>query len=692
MVNFDDFFKILSIIIFSFGLIFRLFYFFVNANNNKTTFLQLRQLSVLFDLSLASFFFVVSLKQDMFYFKDIIKAVLFNTVEDNKYIEVQNYFVFTIIFSLVSTFTVAIRFLMELSQLHSVNNPISNGVSLKRLIYLVGGFIFIYTVIFSFLDFFDTKGSIDIKFPFSQKKPLILLNLCLFIMTFGIFSLSFAKLYINVKREIPDYSIQKKINIYLLRYLTSLLIYIATNIPVYFIGLAIDYHVTSQTINVLILLLESYPFLNFLIDYIIIKIYLHKDKNFVNKAGLNSEDMEKIRLWKHAEYFIYFNSFSEEFSSLINHEFLCCFLYGISTAYSTNDRKNRTSGNIDQDFENKSEIYDVYYTINDNTSKKRLNIDDKKQTFIIPNESNIKGTIIEFYPKIFDSLRSLENVEYNDICSSFDPEANASSLKNIKESDGKSGSFFFFTHDKKFIIKTIKDSEKKTATNESFLSSFVNHMKENFDSSIITKIYGIYKIILSNKSSINIILMQNLMLIPVNKILRVFDLKGSKVDRKTKHLHNTSKTKALKDLDFLWMKKTNGIADFSEDAIEKIETTMESDLSLLRDLNLMDYSFLLIVVAFPKPDDPDYPIIINLFGDPKYCCKIIKSRTSKYIYCYGIIDYLQEFNTKKFLENKYKSVLYGKNIKYVSAVDPTNYSERMKTFFKENVLVSNTTN
>lgn len=57
----------------------------------------------------------------------------------------------------------------------------------------------------------------------------------------------------------------------------------------------------------------------------------------------------------------------------------------------------------------------------------------------------------------------------------------------------------------------------------------------------------------------------------------------------------------------------------------------------------------------------------------------------------GIIDYLQKFNVAKFLENKYKSILYGDEIRYVSAVDPTIYSERMFEFSKDFIFVSNTT-
>jgi hypothetical protein len=48
--------------------------------------------------------------------------------------------------------------------------------------------------------------------------------------------------------------------------------------------------------------------------------------------------------------------------------------------------------------------------------------------------------------------------------------------------------------------------------------------------------------------------MQNLMNFDHKHIKRIFDLKGSRVDRITKNIEKCPKTKALKDLDYLWMK------------------------------------------------------------------------------------------------------------------------------------------
>ncbi len=130
--------------------------------------------------------------------------------------------------------------------------------------------------------------------------------------------------------------------------------------------------------------------------------------------------------------------------------------------------------------------------------------------------------------------------------------------------------------------------------------------------------------------------------------------------------------------------------DFTRDQCDELNIILETDLKMLREVNLMDYSLLFIILHFPKPEDPDYGSIFSLFGDKRYCSRIFKSRNSKYIYILGIIDYLQKFNVAKFFENKYKSLVYGSQVRYVSAVDPMIYADRMFEFARENIFISNT--
>jgi len=71
---------------------------------------------------------------------------------------------------------------------------------------------------------------------------------------------------------------------------------------------------------------------------------------------------------------------------------------------------------------------------------------------------------------------------------------NKANIKKIRESSGKSGSFFFFTHDNNFVIKTITSSEIETMKNN-LIKNYFEHMKEN-PNSLISRIYGIYEIII----------------------------------------------------------------------------------------------------------------------------------------------------------------------------------------------------
>jgi len=109
---------------------------------------------------------------------------------------------------------------------------------------------------------------------------------------------------------------------------------------------------------------------------------------------------------------------------------------------------------------------------------------------------------------------------------------------------------------------------------------------------------------------------------------------------------------------------------------------------MLREVEVMDYSLLLIILHFPNQNDPEFKTVLDLMGEKRYLSRTFKSKNMKYIYIVGIIDYLQKFNASKFLENKYKSILYGNQIKYVSAVDPIIYSQRMLDFSKDYIFIS----
>ena len=96
------------------------------------------------------------------------------------------------------------------------------------------------------------------------------------------------------------------------------------------------------------------------------------------------------------------------------------------------------------------------------------------------------------------------------------------------ESEGSSGSFFFFSYDNKFIVKTINSGEKKVLL--SILDDLTQHL--NNSKSLISRIYGIFNVKSNVFGPVEIILMQNVIKLCDNKCKKLtFDLKGSTFNR-----------------------------------------------------------------------------------------------------------------------------------------------------------------
>ena len=86
---------------------------------------------------------------------------------------------------------------------------------------------------------------------------------------------------------------------------------------------------------------------------------------------------------------------------------------------------------------------------------------------------------------------------------SFNPSLNFKQACKAGESTGKSGSFFFFTFDDRFIIKTIFKEELEAFMDD--LEDYFKHIMTE-EKSLISRIYGIYQVQMEGISPINFIL------------------------------------------------------------------------------------------------------------------------------------------------------------------------------------------
>jgi len=106
-------------------------------------------------------------------------------------------------------------------------------------------------------------------------------------------------------------------------------------------------------------------------------------------------------------------------------------------------------------------------------------------------EMNTKVWVTVHAPMFFKSIQDCDGVTNDNLIASLSPSLNRDSVFKSGEGAGQSGSFFFFSHDRKFIIKTMSGTEMSLFLE--ILPDYEIHLKENPDS-LLARIYGVYTI------------------------------------------------------------------------------------------------------------------------------------------------------------------------------------------------------
>ena len=108
----------------------------------------------------------------------------------------------------------------------------------------------------------------------------------------------------------------------------------------------------------------------------------------------------------------------------------------------------------------------------------------------------------------------------------FSPIFNCSEMEKFSPGAGKSPSFFFFTANKCFAVKTLKDEELNLLVKKGFLEKYCEHIKKN-PNSLLCRFYGVFKVKIKFMKPIPIIIMDNIMGFRPEEVFKVYDLKGS---------------------------------------------------------------------------------------------------------------------------------------------------------------------
>ncbi|GAM90296.1 hypothetical protein ANO11243_083390 [Dothideomycetidae sp. 11243] len=188
----------------------------------------------------------------------------------------------------------------------------------------------------------------------------------------------------------------------------------------------------------------------------------------------------------------------------------------------------------------------------------------------------------DYAPWTFRHLRDLFRVDQANYLMSLTDKYILSELG----SPGKSGSFFYFSRDYKYIIKTVHHHEAKFL--RKILPQYYEHVQQNPDT-LLSQFYGLHRVKTSQGKKFHFVIMNNLFP-PHKDIHRTYDLKGSLVGREydeSKLADNPMAT--LKDLN--WMKR-NMHLEFGPVKGDKLKSQMERDVHFLERLQIMDYSLL----------------------------------------------------------------------------------------------------
>jgi len=188
----------------------------------------------------------------------------------------------------------------------------------------------------------------------------------------------------------------------------------------------------------------------------------------------------------------------------------------------------------------------------------------------------------DYAPWVFRELREYFYLDPSDYLMSLTSKYILSELG----SPGKSGSFFYFSRDYRFIIKTIRHAEHKFL--RSILKEYHEHVKRN-PHTLLSRFYGLHRVKLPHGRKIHFVIMNNLFP-PHRDIHETYDLKGSAIGRLYPEERAAANPHAvLKDLN--WVGRNRQFA-LGPEKKALFEEQLRRDTELLQRLRIMDYSLL----------------------------------------------------------------------------------------------------
>jgi 1-phosphatidylinositol-4-phosphate 5-kinase len=153
-------------------------------------------------------------------------------------------------------------------------------------------------------------------------------------------------------------------------------------------------------------------------------------------------------------------------------------------------------------------------------------------------------------------------------------------------SPGKSGSFFYFSRDYRFIIKTIHHNEHTYLLTK--LKEYYEHVKKN-PHTLLSRFYGLHRVKLPRGRKIHFVVMNNLFP-PHRDVHEIFDLKGSTIGREYKPKHQPQLEKeGEKEMEEKGKDPEKRGVELTDPGVQpKAESSRKPPPHVLKDLNFIN--------------------------------------------------------------------------------------------------------
>jgi len=326
--------------------------------------------------------------------------------------------------------------------------------------------------------------------------------------------------------------------------------------------------------------------------------------------------------------------------------------------------------------------------------KEKFTINSRLAMVPYSDEKKTITRFVDFAPLVFQKIRSSFGINEDDYLHSSGPEqllgnmvlGNLSSFSELS-SEGKSGAFFYYTADGKYMMKTV--TRKEFTLLHGMLKQYYDHITQNPETMVVrflglhclrvqSKRTGMSRLLPEEKKELYFVVMAN-MFNTSCEIHRRYDLKGSWVGRVTP-ADKREPSVALKDVDF---QQANERIHVGEERRKVLLEQIKRDSDFLSSNNIIDYSLLLGIHDKEKSAahsvEPTSPQSVACVANRDSSTGML-SADHQLVYFMGIIDILTPYDSMKVAEHNVKAIRYDRH--GVSCCPPPQYAERFYKFMQ----------